>query len=98
MTAGPPVVGFTAVSKTFPGGKAVDAVSFEVREGEFFSLLGPSGSGKTTCLRDRDRRLRGATSLAGDRRLETGDSQPPNASSNNACACAINRCASATSS
>lgn len=31
--------------------KAVDNVSFEVRDGEFFSFLGPSGSGKTTCLR-----------------------------------------------
>jgi putative spermidine/putrescine transport system ATP-binding protein len=31
--------------------KAVDDVSFEIRDGEFFSLLGPSGSGKTTSLR-----------------------------------------------
>jgi putative spermidine/putrescine transport system ATP-binding protein len=31
--------------------RALDAVSLEVGEGEFFSLLGPSGSGKTTCLR-----------------------------------------------
>jgi spermidine/putrescine transport system ATP-binding protein len=30
---------------------AVDDVSFDVREGEFFSLLGPSGCGKTTTLR-----------------------------------------------
>ena len=30
---------------------AVDGVSLEVREGEFFSLLGPSGCGKTTTLR-----------------------------------------------
>jgi len=40
------------VSKVFPGGTtAVDDVSLEVREGEFFSLLGPSGCGKTTTLR-----------------------------------------------
>lgn len=40
------------VTKVFPGGtKAVDAVSFEVREGEFCVLLGPSGCGKTTTLR-----------------------------------------------
>jgi iron(III) transport system ATP-binding protein len=30
---------------------AVQSVSFEVKEGEFFALLGPSGSGKSTCLR-----------------------------------------------
>src|SRR5829696_9475716 len=30
---------------------AVDDVSFEVKEGELFTLLGPSGCGKTTTLR-----------------------------------------------
>ena len=30
---------------------AVDRVSFEVRRGEFFSILGPSGAGKTSVLR-----------------------------------------------
>ena len=29
---------------------AVDAISFEVRAGEFFALLGPNGAGKTTTL------------------------------------------------
>ncbi|HEY8013823.1 MAG TPA: ABC transporter ATP-binding protein, partial [Dongiaceae bacterium] len=31
--------------------RAVDDVSFDIADGEFFSMLGPSGSGKTTCLR-----------------------------------------------
>jgi len=41
--------------------RAVDDVSFDIAEGEFFTLLGPSGCGKTTTLR----------SIAG---LETPDS------------------------
>ena len=39
------------VTKKFPGVIAVDEVSFQVYNGEFFSLLGPSGCGKTTTLR-----------------------------------------------
>ena len=39
------------VTKRFGEVAAVHAVSFIVREGEFFSLLGPSGCGKTTTLR-----------------------------------------------
>ena len=39
------------VRKRFGGVMAVDGVTLDVRQGEFFSVLGPSGSGKTTCLR-----------------------------------------------
>ncbi len=39
------------VSKWFGDVTALDDVSFDIRRGEFFSLLGPSGCGKTTLLR-----------------------------------------------
>ena len=48
-------VRFQTVSRRFGTGeavvRAVDEVSFEILDGEFFTMLGPSGSGKTTCLR-----------------------------------------------
>jgi len=39
------------VIKRFGDFTAVDNVSFDVKQGEFFSILGPSGCGKTTLLR-----------------------------------------------
>ncbi len=44
-------VTFKEISRHYGNIKALDRVSFTVREGEFFSMLGPSGSGKTTSLR-----------------------------------------------
>jgi spermidine/putrescine transport system ATP-binding protein/putrescine transport system ATP-binding protein len=45
------VIALDAVTKTFGDVTAVDAVSVDLAEGEFFALLGPSGCGKTTLLR-----------------------------------------------
>jgi putrescine transport system ATP-binding protein len=42
---------FEEVSKHFSGAAAVERLSLEIFEGEFFALLGPSGCGKTTLLR-----------------------------------------------
>jgi putrescine transport system ATP-binding protein len=46
-----PLVRFDAVSKRFAETAAVDSVSLDIYQGEFFALLGPSGCGKTTLLR-----------------------------------------------
>lgn len=46
-----PAVSVTGLTKRFGDHIAIDGISLDIADGEFFSLLGPSGSGKTTTLR-----------------------------------------------
>ena len=39
------------LERSFPGVKAVDRLSFDVKYGEIFGLVGPDGAGKTTTMR-----------------------------------------------
>ena len=53
-----PAISFQSVSKTFPSTRkqiglsvqALDNVSFDIHQGEFFGLLGPNGAGKTSLI------------------------------------------------
>lgn len=46
-----PILEVASVTKRFGKFTAVNDVSFQIADGEFFTLVGPSGSGKTTLLR-----------------------------------------------
>jgi ABC-2 type transport system ATP-binding protein len=45
-----PAVSIANLTKYYKKFKALDDVSFEVQEGEFFGFLGPNGAGKTTTI------------------------------------------------
>src|SRR3989442_15169881 len=67
-----PAISFQHVGKTYHGARgavhALDDVSFDIEQGEFFGLLGPNGAGKTTLisiLAGLARASRGSVSVLG---------------------------------
>lgn len=57
-----PAIAIQGVSKRFNTLQALDKVSLDIQEGEFFALLGPNGAGKTTLI----------SILAGLSRMDSG--------------------------
>lgn len=45
-----PAISIQSLTKFYRRFKALDQVSFEIREGDFFGFLGPNGAGKTTTI------------------------------------------------
>lgn len=75
-----PRLGFDQITKSYDGQKAVDQVSFALREGEVMCLLGPSGCGKSTSLRIAagvERADHGTVALNGEIVADTHHHTPP---------------------
>ncbi|MFN0207157.1 MAG: sugar ABC transporter ATP-binding protein [Planctomycetota bacterium] len=67
------VLAVRGISKTFPGVRALDGVSFDVRAGEVHALVGENGAGKSTLLKI----LSGALVQDSGEVLLEGEALPP---------------------
>src|ERR1700730_15386560 len=45
------IITVSDVSKSYNGKKAVDGITLNIKQGEFYGFLGPNGAGKTTTIR-----------------------------------------------
>lgn len=63
------VLEMQAISKSYPGVRALDGVSFDVRRGEVHALVGENGAGKSTLMKI----LAGAQSMDSGRTLIDGE-------------------------
>src|ERR1700677_5172871 len=51
MDPGFPLISLDCITKRFPGVTALDGVTFDVRAGEFHSIVGENGAGKSTLMK-----------------------------------------------